>query len=215
MGGIDAHRASLRLQPSHRRFKMGERRIGQAAEIDDVGASAPQRARARAQRVERQRGSIDDLSEDAQVMAGEIGRAAAFAEIGRQVLHFVRAALKGRAKGLRQAVEIGPAAARQHDAARWQRAGQAIHQDRFGHQRGDLHADVQDFIGEGRRHRGEHGFEPRPCEPPGDEQQALAHKARSARRRASASASSLGESTAVTPSKRPSLSRFSRSIGRG
>ena len=100
VGGIDADSAAFRLQPPHRLFKMRERRVGQTAEIDDVGAGPAQSARAHAQRIERQRGSVDDFREDAQIVAREIRRAAAFAEIGRKIFHLVRSALEDDAEGL-------------------------------------------------------------------------------------------------------------------
>ena len=61
-----------RLQFPHRLAKQRKRRFRQAAEVDDVGAGAGKRPRPRHQRVDRKHRRVDDLGEDAHVVAGKV-----------------------------------------------------------------------------------------------------------------------------------------------
>ena len=70
--------STLTLRPAafnaaHASSRCGNGVPGQAAEIDHVGAVGPQRCRARRQRIERERRRVDDLGEDADVVARQIG----------------------------------------------------------------------------------------------------------------------------------------------
>ncbi len=132
-----------RFQLPDRILEMPERRIRQAAEIDHVGARLPHRASAGQDGIDRERRCIDDLGEDADVVARQV-EAAALAEIGRQVLELVRTALERQAERGGQMVEVGTAPPRHEDAIRRHGPRQASRDDGFGHQRGDLHADVED-----------------------------------------------------------------------
>jgi hypothetical protein len=75
-----------------------EPRTGAAAEIDHVGPLCAQCLGACQQAVKWQQRRIDDLSEDARVMARQILRRATAAEIGRQVGEFIRSALEWQAE---------------------------------------------------------------------------------------------------------------------
>ena len=77
---VDADSQSPRLQFSHRIFEMGEWRIRQAPEIDDVGALDAQEFGASDNCLEAQLRRIDDLSEDAQSVARQIESRAGLAE---------------------------------------------------------------------------------------------------------------------------------------
>ena len=159
---------------------------------------------------------IDDLSEDAQRMARQIESRSGLAEKHWQVFQFIRAALEGHAKFLRQAREVGAAAARDDHAIGVNRARQPAHEDGFGHQRRNLYAHVEDRpVERRRRHALQDLLETLLGEAAGQEQNALPHAATLLRRCAMASRSSAIESTVVTPAKRPRRSRFSKSIGRG
>ena len=94
VGRIDADSQSPRLQFSHRIFEMGEWRIRQAPEIDDVGALGAQEFGASDNRLEAHLRRIDDLSEDAQRMARQIESRSGLAEKHRQVFQFIGAALE-------------------------------------------------------------------------------------------------------------------------
>ena len=146
---VHADAESRGFQLPDRILEMRERRIRQAAEVDHVGARLPHRVGARQDGIDRKRRCIDDLGEDADVVARQV-EAAALAEIARQVLEFVRPALERHAELGREAVEIGAAAARHQDPARVDRPRQAAGDDGLGHQRRDLHADVEDGPVEGR-----------------------------------------------------------------
>ena len=61
----------------------------------------------------RRRRRVDDLGENAHVVTRQIGRRAAAAEIGRQIVQFVRPALERHAEAAERRVEIGAAAAGQ------------------------------------------------------------------------------------------------------
>ena len=95
---------------------MRERRVGQAAEIDHVGAARGEvAARARI---------ASGVSAEASTISAKIRMSwrvrssspSGAAEKGRQVLELVGPALDGHAEMPRTGPEIGAAAARQHDA---------------------------------------------------------------------------------------------------
>ncbi len=155
---------------------MREGRIGQAAEIDDVGAGFAHARRACPDFVYGERRGIDDLGEDAHVVAGEIRRVPALAEIGREVFQLLGTALERHRELRAQSPEIRPAAARQQDAIGLHRPRQAAGDDGLGHQRGDLDADVVDGPVEARVGKlGQHLLEPRSREMSGQEQDSLGH----------------------------------------
>ena len=73
-------------------------------------------------------------------------------------------------------VEIGAAAARQHDLVGLDRLRQAPRDDVLGHQRRDLDADIEHLPVEVRVHAAEHGLEPRLRQMSGQEQDAVSHR---------------------------------------
>ena len=176
IGGIDANLVALLLQRPHGLFQMREGSIGQAAEIDDIGAFAHIILGALEDCIDGHGRGIDNLGEDLDVVFGHVRRLARAAEIAGDVLELVGAAHEGHAEALAQAAEIGAAAARQHDLVCLDRLRQTPRDDLFGHQRGDLHPDVEHLPGEARLHAFEHGLEPRPREVSGEEEDAFSHR---------------------------------------
>ena len=167
---------------------MGERRIRQAPEIDDVGALDAQKFGARENCLEAHLRRIDDLGEDTQRMARQIERRAGLAEKRWQVFQFIGSALERNAKFLRQAREVSAAAARDDDAIGFDRARQPAHEDGLGHQRRNLHAHVEDRPVERRRlHALQDLLEAVLGEAAGQKQNALPHAATLLRRCAMAS----------------------------
>ncbi len=83
-------------------------------------------------------GRVDDLGEDADVVAGEVEVAAGEAEIGRQVDDLVRAALDRHAEMARQRRQIGAAAPGQDDAFDGVGNRHAALDDLLGHQAATL-----------------------------------------------------------------------------
>src|SRR5262249_55484605 len=79
------------LELAHGIFELRKRRVRQAAEIDHVGAGPAHGGGARQDGVDAQRRGVDDLGEDADVVARQI-EAARLAEIGRQILQLLRPA---------------------------------------------------------------------------------------------------------------------------
>ena len=154
---------------------MRKRRVGQAAEIDHVGAALHIVLRALDDRFDGQRRGIDDLGEDLDVVFGHVGGLARAAEKERDVLELVGAAQERHAEALAQAVEIGAAAAGQHDLVGLDRLRQAPRDDVLGHQRRDLDADIEHLPVEARLHAAEHGFEPGSRQMSGQEQDAFSH----------------------------------------
>ena len=172
----DADLQAFPFQDSDRVFKMRERRVRQATEIDHIGALAAQRPRPRQKRLDGQRRGVDDLGEDADIVVREIGRRAAPPKIGRQIADFVGSAHDRNAKLTGQRIEIAAKAPRQDHAIDAQGARQAAQQDRLGHQGGDLDADVADLPDEGRlAKRTQQSVKARKGEMAGDEKKALAH----------------------------------------
>ena len=176
IGGIDARLVALLLQRPHRLFQMREGRIRQAAEIDDIGAFAHIILGALDDRIDGHGRGIDDLGKDLDIVFGHVRSLAGAAEKAGDVLQLVGAAHEGHAEALAQAVEIGAAAAGQHDLVRLDRLRQPPRDDLFGHQRGNLHADIEHLPGEARLHAFEHGLEPRPREVSGEEEDAFSHR---------------------------------------
>ena len=101
---------------------MRESGVGQAAEIDDVGALRDEALGAPEDRLGRQHRRIDDLGEDRDVVAGQVDRSGAASEISGQVDDLVGAALDRHAEMRRKAGKIGAAASRHDDAGRALRA---------------------------------------------------------------------------------------------
>ena len=175
--GIDADRQSRGLELPNGILEMRERRIRETAEIDHVGAGLAHLGRTAEDRVDRQGRCFDDLRKDAYVVPRQIGAVPAFAEIRWEILQFLGAALERHAEFGTQAREVRPAPAGQQDAAGVDWAWQPPGDDRFRHQRGDLHADVEDRpveprVGKSRKHF----LEPRTREVAREEQDSLRHR---------------------------------------
>ena len=219
VGRVDAHAKARRVQSGDRLLHMRERRVGQTAEIDDVRARGAEPSRAFDDRRDAHRRGVDDLGEEAHVLAREIRLAAGAAEIRRQIGDFFRPALDACAQFARKQRKIGAAAARQNDAVGLHGAGQAAQNDLLRHQRRDLHADVVHAPAARRvAEAPDHPLQARIGETPGQEQQAFAHPCGSASsflRASTASSSDLRLSTTVVASKDFSRSLFSRSMRRG
>ena len=175
VGRVDAHLVALLLQRADGLLQMRERRVGQAAEIDHVGALLHIVGGALQDRLDGKRGRIDDLGEDLDVVFGHVGGFARAAEENGDVLELVRPAQEGHAEALAETVEIGTAAAGQQDLGGLDRLRQPPRDDVLGHQRGDLHADIQHLPVEAGIHAAEHGLEPRPRQMSGQEQDAFRH----------------------------------------
>ena len=118
--------------------------VRQATEVDHVGTGRTHRCGTVEDLVDRQGAGIDDLRENAHVVAREVEIAAAFAEIGGQVLQLVRTALEWDAERLGEALQIGAAAAWHDDAVGIDRPLQTPRDDGLGHKSCHLHADVED-----------------------------------------------------------------------
>src|ERR1700733_5200201 len=109
---VDADSQSPRLQFSHGIFEVGEWRIRQASEIDDVGALDAQHFGASDNGLEAHLRRIDDLSEDAQRMARQIEGCSGLAEKHWQVFQFIGTALERHVKFLSQPREVSATTAR-------------------------------------------------------------------------------------------------------
>ncbi len=156
-------------------FQMRKGRVGQAAEVDDVGAFPAIVLRALDDRLDRQRRGIDDLGEDLDIVFGHVDGLGGAAEKLRNVFQLIRPAHKGYAEFLAQAFKIGTAPPGQHDAIRLHWLRQTPRDDLLGHQGGDLHPDIQHLPAEARLHALQHRLEPRPCQMSGEEEDALGH----------------------------------------
>ena len=150
VGGIDADLVALLLQRGDGLLEMRERRVRQATEIDHIGAALGIVLRALDDGLDRERGGIDDLGEDLDVVFGHVGGLARPAEILRDVLELVGPAQERHAETLAQAGKIGAAAAGQHDLVGLDRLRQAARDDVLGHQGRDLDADIQHLPVEAR-----------------------------------------------------------------
>src|ERR1700722_11967345 len=113
---------------------MGEWRIRQTPEIDDVGPLDAQEFGARENCLKAQLRRIDDLSKDAKCVPRQIESRSGLAEKHWQVSQFIGSALEGHAKFLSQAREVGAATARDDDAISVDWARQPAHEDGLGHQ---------------------------------------------------------------------------------
>ena len=178
-GRVDADRQAGSLELANGVFEMRERRVRQTAEIDHVGARRPHGGGARENGIDGQGRRIDDLGEYAHVLTGEIETAAVLSEVCRQVLQFLRPALEPDAEVGAQAVEIGAAAAGHQDPIGLHRTRHAARDDRLGHERSDLDADIEDRPFEpGVLDAGQNLLEPRPGEMTGEKEDALSHALR-------------------------------------
>ncbi len=130
---IDADREPIVPEHSDGLLQMRKGEAGFAADVDDVGAVLAQRMGTGAQGVHRQRRRIDDLGEDADVVAREIRGGRAVPEKARQVHDFVGAAREGQTERLGQTRRVHPGPAGQDHAGRRQRSGQPAQDDRLGH----------------------------------------------------------------------------------
>ena len=144
IGGIDARLVAVLLQRAHRLLQMRKRRIGQAAEIDDIGAFVRQVLGALQDRLDGQRRGVDDLGEDLDVVFGHVGGLARAAEKARECPSPRRArarrARRNAGSGRSRSARQRPG---QHDLVGLDRLRQAPQDDVLGHQRRDLHADIE------------------------------------------------------------------------
>ena len=204
IGGIDAHFVPGRLQRAHAILKMRKRRIGQAAEIDHIGALSAHLCRAAQDFVDGDARGIDDLAENADVVVGEIRWPPAAAEKGRQVGNLVRPALDFDAEFARQRIDIGAAAAWQDDPVGLDRARHAAQDDRFRHQCGDLHPDIENAPGERRRAEAVHRLdETRRGEMSGQKQDTFGHTSLFKRAARAGPESARAKIPSALPARRP------------
>ena len=113
IAGIDADQPALRLERLHGLFQMRKRRIGQAAQVDHVRTLGAQCRGAGHDLLDPERRRLDDLGEDAAVVAGEVAPAGLAAEELGQVLELLRAQPHRHAQLRPERVEVALAAARQ------------------------------------------------------------------------------------------------------
>src|SRR5215471_19300672 len=112
-------------------------------------------------------------------MPRQIGIARAPSEIRWQVFELVGTAYEFDAEFGGEILEIGPAAAGNHDLIRRDRARQAAADDALGHQRGDLDADVEHRPSETELAAlPENFFEPRAGKVAGKKEDVLSHAVR-------------------------------------
>ena len=176
VAGVDADRKALGLERADGAFEAGEIGARAAAEIDHVGAFGVQRAGAGKQRLGREQRRIDDLGENARIVARQVGPVADAAEMAFQVGEFVRTALERHAERLRKRLGVERGAAREDDTVDIQRTRQAAQYDRRGHQRRDFHADIErPGIETPRLEPGEQTGQPRFGQMAGQQQQAFSH----------------------------------------
>ena len=175
VGGVDADLVALLLQRLDGFLQMRKGRVRQTAEVDHIGALLHVILRALHDRLDGERRGIDDLGEDLNVVFGHVGGLARPAEILRDVLEFVGPAQERHAEAGAQAVEIGAAAAGQHDLVGLDRLRQPPGDDLLGHQGRDLDPDIEHLPVEARLDAAEHGLEPGPRQMSGQEQDVFSH----------------------------------------
>ena len=183
VGGVDARLVAVLLERADRLLEMRKGRVGKAAEIDHVGALVRIILGPFQNLLDGHGRCVDDLGEDLDIVFGHVRRLAGAAEIDGNILDLFRPAHDRHAVMRAQAVEIGAAAAGQHDLAGLDRLLQPPHDDHLGHQRRDLHADIEHLPVEVRLHAFEHGLEPRPREVSGEEEDAFSHRRHRSRNR--------------------------------
>src|SRR6476469_5647429 len=155
---------------------MRKRGVRQTSEIDHVGARRPHGHGARENGIDGQGGRVDDLGEYAHVLTGEIETAAMLSEVSRQVLQFLGSSLEPNAEVGAEAVEVSAAATGYQNPIGLHRTWHAAGDDRFGHERGNLDADIEDRpIEPGILDAGQYLLEPRPREMTGEKEDALSH----------------------------------------
>ena len=143
IGRIDADRKSRAGELSYRVLEMRKRRVGKTAEVDHIRARLAHRSGTGEDRIDLEFRCIDDFGEYANVVPRQIRLAAALAEIGRQILQLVGAAVERHAELRRKAIEIGAAASGHEHTRCIQWTWQTARDDLLGHQRGDLNADIE------------------------------------------------------------------------
>ena len=148
---------------------MRKRRIGQPTEIDDICPLLRIVQGPLKDRLHTHRRRIDNLGEDLDVVFGHVRGFPGAAEIGRNIFQLIGPAYDRHAIARAQPVEIGTAAAGQHDLVRLARLGQAPQDDVLGHQGRHLHADIDHLPVETRVHAAEHGLKPWPRQMSGQE----------------------------------------------
>ena len=165
-----------RFQRRDRLLQMREGRVGQAAEIDHIRSGGAVLVGAGEDLVQRQGRRLDDLGEDAHVVAAQIDRTAGAAEMARQVLQIVRPALEGRAELGRERRQIHPRPPGEEDSRGTGQRPQPPAHDLGGHQRGDLDADGPHLpIEVVRSHALQRALEPPLGKAAGQEEDALGH----------------------------------------
>src|SRR5205085_3709886 len=105
-GGIDADEEAGLVQGGDRILEMGEGRAGQAAEIDDIRTLIGELAGTRQNALDREMRGLDDLGEDADVVAAEIDAEALLAEMRRQIVEILGPALDRHTKLVRERGKI-------------------------------------------------------------------------------------------------------------
>src|SRR6185437_10676277 len=136
VGGVDADDEAGSAQRNDRFLELAEGRSGQTTEIDDVGALAGEVAGADENLVDREERRLDDLGEDADVVAAEVGAVPLLPEMRRQVVKILRAALYRQVELVRQRSEVAGTMAWHDDAVGGDRlARQAPADEVGGHQR--------------------------------------------------------------------------------
>src|ERR1700758_1622140 len=108
---------------------MRKGRVRQASDIDHVGAGRAHRAGAVEDVLDPHGRGIDDLCEDADVIAREVETATSLAEVRGQVFQLLRSALERNAEFSAQACEVGAAAPGHDDARRIHRTRYAARDD--------------------------------------------------------------------------------------
>ena len=191
---------------------MAEGRVRQAAQVDHVGAGPPVGFGPRDDFFEAQGRGLDDLGEDAHVVARQVGRPALAAEELRQVGEIVGAALEGYAEVAPQLVQVAAEAPRQDHPVGREGPVEAAAQQVVGHEGGDLDPEVAHLVLEVHgRHGPEHLLEALARQGAGQEEEPFRHASRSPIARSRASRLS----TTVVASKLLSRSAFSKSMRRG
>ena len=149
----------------------------------------------------------------------EVRRAARLAKMGGQVVQFVGPALEA-ARRIRSTSAARSARQRPGTMTRCgvERARQPAHEDRLGHQRRDLHADVEDRPVEGvRRHAAAAPFQPGRArdDRSGTGSLSVMPEFRRARRSIASRSSAIEFDGRRRPRNARGVREFSRSIGRG
>lgn len=197
-------------------LEVREGRLGQAAEVDDVGAVGGVLARAADDGLDGQARRVDDLGENFHRIAREVAALRFLAEVLGQVGELLGAAPHRQPQLGGERLEVAAAAPRHHDPVETARLGEAAADQLGGHQRRHLQAELAHLPLEAAgREALERGAQGRLGQAAGQEEDALHAPSHSAMRARSAAASSAGLATTVVASKPRRRSLLSRSMRRG